>query len=156
MEEIIHKIELKLAVMLVKEGDYVVAYCPALELSTHGDTEQEAKEYFEDAVKEFLNDTMQLGTLERCLLKFGWSLKRSQYEPPRIEDKIDFNNGNYICVGTNHLKLWGFNQKPPVSYLVLGFLIGIGFVANAIFNRLFKVDFTFNLMSYFSFFFFIR
>ena len=87
----LNKTELRLAVMLVKEGDYIVAYCPALELSTHGENEQEAKEFFEDAVNEFLKDTMESGTLERCLLEYGWSLKKGEYEPPRIEEKIDFS-----------------------------------------------------------------
>jgi len=92
-------IQLQLAVMIVKEGEYYVAYCPALELSTHGESEQEAKEYFEDAVKEFLKDTMQMGTLERLLLKFGWNLKSSEYIPPRIEEKIDFNQfSNYKII----------------------------------------------------------
>lgn len=99
MENIINKIQLNLAVLFYKEGDYTVAYCPALELATHGDNEAEAKQYFEDAVHEFINDTIKLGTLEKCLLKYGWSLKSSAYEPPRIEEKVDFNSiSNYKIV----------------------------------------------------------
>lgn len=86
-----HNIELNVAVLLLKEEETFVAYCPALELSSYGKTEEEAKEYFEDALQIFLKDTLEMGTLEKCLLKFGWSLKSDFYEPPRIENQVDFS-----------------------------------------------------------------
>ena len=91
MKEIIHNIELKVAVLLIEEGESIVAYCPALELSSYGKTEEEAKEYFKDALDLFIKDTVEMGTLEKNLLKFGWILKSSNYEPPRIENQVDFS-----------------------------------------------------------------
>jgi len=95
-----NKIKINIVVILYKEGDYYIAYCPALELSSYGNTEKEAEEYFLDALKIFVEDTTKKGTLEKCLLKFGWTLQQvpeMKYEPPRIENKIfDLNKYNKL------------------------------------------------------------
>jgi predicted RNase H-like HicB family nuclease len=70
-------------VLFLKEGDYVVAYAPALELSSYGKTEQSAKKAFGEAMDIFLEETERKGTLERVLLKLGWTLSRNRYDPPR-------------------------------------------------------------------------
>ncbi|MBS4029527.1 MAG: hypothetical protein KGZ58_12935 [Ignavibacteriales bacterium] len=69
-----NSIIVSVGVALIKEGDSIVAYCPALELSSYGDTKKEARSAFEEALKIFLKETMQKGTLEKFLLKLGWSL----------------------------------------------------------------------------------
>jgi len=74
-----------LEVDLYKQGDYIVSYCPALELSSFGITEDEAKEGFEGALHTFIADTHERGTLERVLLDLGWSLRKLpivNYQPP--------------------------------------------------------------------------
>lgn len=78
-------------VMIGKEGDYFVAFCPAFQISSFGKTIDEAREYFTDALDVFIKDVMKKGTLERCLIDLGWSLKRDNYEPPRFENTIDLN-----------------------------------------------------------------
>ncbi len=94
------KVNIEILVLLFKEGKYIVAYCPALELSSYGKTEKEALEYFSDALDIFINDTIKKGTLEKCLLKFGWNLQQIpfvKYIPPGIEDKIkNFNSPKLI------------------------------------------------------------
>jgi hypothetical protein len=70
-------------ILFLKEGKYVVAYAPALEVSSYGRNEQTAKRAFEEAVGIFLDETERKGTLERVLLKLGWTLSRNRYEPPR-------------------------------------------------------------------------
>jgi hypothetical protein len=79
--------KINLAVFLVKEGDFMVAYCPALELSSYGETEKEAKIAFGDSLKIFLEDTEEKGTLVKCLLDLGWQIKNvptPKYVPPKI------------------------------------------------------------------------
>ena len=74
-------------VYLGQQGDYYVAYCPALELSSYGDSEKDAKEGFEEALNIFLKDTYEKGTFEKVLLKLGWSLKQRPkpiYTPPHF------------------------------------------------------------------------
>ena len=73
-------------VLVGKQGDYYVAYCPALELSSYGKTEDEAKGNFDIELDIFLGETEKRGTLEKILLKLGWCLKQSPlptYLPPK-------------------------------------------------------------------------
>jgi predicted RNase H-like HicB family nuclease len=88
-----------LEVELIKEGDYIVSYCPALELSSFGVTEDDAKEGFEGILETFLKDTHEKGTLERVLLDLGWSLKKIptvKYRPPIKKVRTQQRNSSYI------------------------------------------------------------
>lgn len=78
-------IEISIQVYIVKEGDYFVSYCPSLELSSFGDSPEEAKAGFEEALAIFIGDVNQKGTLENVLLDLGWSLTKRpalDYRPP--------------------------------------------------------------------------
>ena len=70
-------------VLFLKEGKYIVAYAPVLEVSSYGRNEQAARKAFDEAVGIFLEETERKGTLERVLLRLGWTLSRNRYEPPR-------------------------------------------------------------------------
>jgi predicted RNase H-like HicB family nuclease len=88
-------VNVSIEVQLIQEGDYVVSYCPALELSSFGATEEEAKDGFEGALHTFIDETHKRGTLERVLLDLGWQLKKNpvaSYKPPR--QKIRGNEVN--------------------------------------------------------------
>lgn len=79
------KINLTVDIIFVKEENYFVAYCPALELSAYGDTLEKAKTSFDEEIKIFLSETRSKGTLEKYLLKNGWRLQqlpKVNYEPP--------------------------------------------------------------------------
>ena len=79
------KIIVNVTVTIFKEGDYLVAYCPALELSSYGRTVEAAKKAFSQAMDIFMEETEKRGTLERALLSLGWSLRLKpscRYEPP--------------------------------------------------------------------------
>ena len=80
------KINLTVDLVFVKEDNYFVAYCPALELSAYADTLEKAKIAFDEEIKIFLKETHNRGTLEKYLLKNGWRLQqfpKPNYEPPR-------------------------------------------------------------------------
>lgn len=82
------QIKLSVAVFLTKEGESYVAYCPALELSSYGDTIDDAKEGFEDALNIFVEETHKKGTLEKMLLHLGWTLRQKPipiYDPPPLQ-----------------------------------------------------------------------
>src|SRR4051812_32950155 len=75
---------------LLKEGDYIVAYCSALELSSFGKNETEARKNFEEALNIFVDETHKRGTLEKVLLDLGWSLRKKPtalYTPPKSVTK---------------------------------------------------------------------
>ena len=72
-------------VFLIPEGDAYVAYAPALELSTYGDSAEDARQAFGEALDTFVQDTQAKGTLEKVLLGLGWKLQQRpviNYEPP--------------------------------------------------------------------------
>lgn len=80
------KVQVEVLLVLDDSGQYV-AYCPALELSSYGDTEDEARQAFEEALRFFAADTARRGTLDQLLLAFGWRLVKKPlavYEPPRL------------------------------------------------------------------------
>ncbi len=82
------KIKLQIPLLIGKQGDYMVAYCPALELSSFGETEKEAERSFDEALQLFLKETHERGTLEKCLLDLGWSLQKKPkpiYTPPLVK-----------------------------------------------------------------------
>lgn len=80
-------IKLQLDVLFIQEDKYIVAYCPALEISGYGKSQSEAKAAFEIEIKIFIDETSKNGNLEKYLLKQGWILKqlpKLDYQPPRI------------------------------------------------------------------------
>lgn len=78
----------KLGVDIYYDGQIYTAYCEALELSTYGDSLEDAQRAFEDAVHIFITETDKAGTLERELVKLGWklqSLPEPVYKLPRLK-----------------------------------------------------------------------
>lgn len=65
-------IEAKITVLSFKEGDKVIAYSPALDLSSCGDTEEKARNKFAKAVTIFLREITKMGTLKEVLEEYGW------------------------------------------------------------------------------------
>jgi predicted RNase H-like HicB family nuclease len=91
IEKTQNHISVGVRVLILKEDDLFVAYCPALELSSYGKNIEEAKDNFKDALQIFINETHKRGTLERALLSLGWTLKQKpqvNYKPPELVGKI--------------------------------------------------------------------
>jgi hypothetical protein len=65
-------IEAQIPVFFFKEGDKVVAYSPAFDLSTYGNDEKEAKRRFSETVSIFLKECAKMGTLDEVLEECGW------------------------------------------------------------------------------------
>lgn len=78
-------VQVQVDVLLFEEHGSFVAYCPALELSSYGDDAEDAKKAFDGAMKIFIKETTQKGSLEKYLLKLGWQLQQKPkmiYQPP--------------------------------------------------------------------------
>ena len=67
----------------LREGDLYVARCPDLDVSSFGDTLDEARDSLQEAVEAFLEGCEMLGTLDEILEESGfaenegvWSLRR--------------------------------------------------------------------------------
>jgi hypothetical protein len=78
----------RLNVQFIKHNDGVIAYAPALDLSTVGKTLKKAQHMLHEAVNLFLEDLIDRGTLDKVLSDLGWVYRRSSWLPPQpIKEK---------------------------------------------------------------------
>lgn len=77
-------IQFALPVSILREDDSYIAYTPALDLSTVGDSFEEAKKRFEEAVEVFFEEISEKGTLEDVLLELGWQKHDKKLSPPVV------------------------------------------------------------------------
>lgn len=54
------------------DGDMYIAYCPELDLAGYDTTNRKARKSFEYVLKDYLDHTIQNGTLEEDLIGHGW------------------------------------------------------------------------------------
>src|ERR1017187_3821440 len=78
-----------LNIIIKKEGDYYVAYCPALEVSSYGKTRSEAHKMFNEALEIFIEDTHAKGSFEKVLLQLGWKFPK-EYKLNKLTGLISF------------------------------------------------------------------
>jgi len=71
--------EARVPVLFFEEGDKIVAYSPALDLSTFGKTEEQAKKRFAEAATLFITEIMEMGTVDEVLEECGWRRMPSQH-----------------------------------------------------------------------------
>src|SRR4051812_15766781 len=90
-------VEMHVSLLVFQQGDYYVAYCPSLELSSYGNSVEDAREGFDDAMNIYLEHCAEHGTLETDLLKQGWTIERkpNKLEPPAMI-KLDIPAGKLI------------------------------------------------------------
>ena len=55
-------VEVQVDVVLIKEGDFFVALCPSLNVSSYGHTEKEARSAFDEALHIFIDALTCYGT----------------------------------------------------------------------------------------------
>jgi hypothetical protein len=87
-------IEVQLNVYSFKEDESYIAYCPALDLSSYGTTESNARMSFEEILSITLKYMINKNTLIEDLQKHGWnikSLKQKKIKSPSIEQMIHGN-----------------------------------------------------------------
>ena len=80
----VKNMEAKIPVLFYEEGGKVIAYSPAFDLSTCGDTEEKARNRFTEAVAIFLSEVTEMGTLSEVLEECGWRKvpKKHGWYPP--------------------------------------------------------------------------
>jgi len=88
----------KIPFFVFKEGDKFVAYSPAIDLSTCGDTEEQARKRFAEAAKIFLDEIIRMGTVDDVLTECGWKKvapERSWSPPTYKQDFVQIAEGVY-------------------------------------------------------------
>lgn len=85
----ITQMAIELPVSFIEEGNSVIAYTPALDLSTCGSTREEAKTMFDEIVKIFFKDLVENNTTDDVLSSLGWTKKTqtSNWMPPKISQE---------------------------------------------------------------------
>ncbi len=71
--------------IVFKEGRTYVSYCPELDVSSCGNTIDEARKNLKIAVSLFLEEAEKMGTLDEILYESGYELNEGNgWETPRI------------------------------------------------------------------------
>jgi len=84
MPKLNFRYDVRLPVMILQEGKRFVAYTPALDLSTSGKTQKQAKEHFGEALHVFLEELADAGTIDGVLKGLGWRKVKAQWQAPKI------------------------------------------------------------------------
>lgn len=83
--------DMNLGINIIKEGKSVIAYSPALDLSSSGKTEKVAKKRFGEIVRIFFSDLIKRGVFEEVMTELGWTKNvtsaRLGWQPPRIDQR---------------------------------------------------------------------
>ncbi len=86
-------INVKLSVVLFKENNIHIAYCPAVDVYGYGENDSEAKKSFEVSLAEFFRYAIEKNTLNAELTALGWKIKNgSVISPPDISTLLSKNN----------------------------------------------------------------
>jgi predicted RNase H-like HicB family nuclease len=82
------KIAIKIEIF--KEGDVYVALSPELNVSSFGETVEEAGESIKEAIDAFIEECQKMGTLEEVLEEAGFLKTGDFWEPrkPVVEDNL--------------------------------------------------------------------
>lgn len=86
-------LSLVLNVLVFQEDEYFVSYCPSLNLSSYGDSIQDAKDGFDEVVTSYLEECKKNGTLRNDLIQHGWTIESSSnhgtaFPPEQVELNI--------------------------------------------------------------------
>lgn len=82
--------QIKLTINILKQAKRYVAYSPALDLSTSGKTENEAKKRFAEASLLLVEELDKAGTLGDVLKELGWRKAEKRWAPPKIVSQEGF------------------------------------------------------------------
>lgn len=84
---------LPLKIEIFKEGDVFVAISPQLNVSSFGDTVEEARTSLREAIAAFIEECQAMGTLDEVLEEAGFSRTNENWEPrkPVLEDHLSLS-----------------------------------------------------------------
>lgn len=67
-----------------QEGKVFVSYCPELDVSSCGDTVEEARTNLRVAIRLFLEEAGKMGTLDSILKESGFKKTANGWQAPRL------------------------------------------------------------------------
>jgi hypothetical protein len=87
-------VKVSLGMYLFKEGESYIVYCPALDLSAYGDSEEQAKNGFADIFAMTIKYMLNKKTMKDDLINHGWqikSLKQKKIKAPSFDTMLKNN-----------------------------------------------------------------
>lgn len=96
--------EFNLTFFVFKENDYYIAYCPMLDLSTSGDTKQEAVQNFPEAFEAFIECCVEKNILKECLTSLGWRVSTKRILPPPLSKLAHKEGVKELLDGENYFE----------------------------------------------------
>ena len=87
-------VKVSLGMYLFKEGESYIVYCPTLDLSAYGDSEEQAKNSFADIFSITIKYMLNKNTMKDDLISHGWkikSLKQKKIQAPSFETMLKNN-----------------------------------------------------------------
>jgi len=80
---------IKLTVTFIRDQKQVIAYSPALDISTVGKSEAHAKKRFQELVRIFLKDISERNVVNEVLTELGWKKisapnRKLEWVPPQV------------------------------------------------------------------------
>jgi predicted RNase H-like HicB family nuclease len=73
---------------LFREDGVIIAYCPELDVSSCGHTEEEARENLQTALRLFLEEAARMGTLADILSEAGYDVSQPLMLSPMFSVSI--------------------------------------------------------------------
>ena len=83
---------MRLPAVITKKVRWFVAYCPALDVASQGETEEEAKKNLTEALLAFLLSCHERGVLDAVLKESGFIPARSMPTAVNIKDDFEYIN----------------------------------------------------------------
>jgi hypothetical protein len=97
-------IDVNLSMIIFEEDGSHIVYCPALDVSGYGISEDEAMKSFTQCLSEFFHYTTNKKTFHTELTRMGWKIKKSKIQkmtPPLMVDLLQ-SNENFSRIFNNH------------------------------------------------------
>lgn len=85
--------ELHINLLIFQQDEFYVSFCPSLNLSSYGQSIQDAKDGFDEVMEAFIEDSTTNKTLFSELEKHGWSLLNHHHAEPPQAVELDIPGG---------------------------------------------------------------
>ena len=76
--------EITFTLQVFKEGKFYVARAPELDVTSQGETVEQAKAHLREAAEAFLEEAQRLGTLTEILEEAGYERTQDGWKPPDL------------------------------------------------------------------------
>lgn len=98
-----NEVDVNLSLISFEEDGSFIIYCPALDVSGYGYTEEEARESFTTSLASFFQYTMNKKTFVQELTRLGWRVKNLHkiMSPPEMTHLLS-ENENFSRIFNNH------------------------------------------------------